>query len=156
MFRIEGMCIEPSNGSFFCSCPAGWQDKHCEKLVDLCTNVTCLHGGVCRASLLNYTCECLGESYSGRHCEVVASAIGVHQAVSRSFASVAIAMLTAVALFIIIMDVLKYGFGIDVAGVDPKKSKSKKQTRDRIGVRFIYVNAPVPSLSLNAFPINKS
>lgn len=107
-------------------------------------NVTCLHNGVCRASLLNYTCECLGESYSGRHCEVVASAIGVRKAVSRSFASVAITVLLAVALLVIMMEVLKYGFGIDIIRVDPKKTQAKKRRADRIGVRFTYVNAPVP------------
>ena len=60
-----------------------------------------------------YKCECLSASYTGRHCEYVASGIVVRQYVSKSFAYVAIIALSMVMGFFIIMDILKYGFGID-------------------------------------------
>jgi hypothetical protein len=60
--------------------------------------------------------------------------------------------MVTVALFIVIMDILKYGFGIDAAPI--KKDKIKKQkpvkkvknTNPPIRIRFIYVNPSPPSL----------
>ena len=140
--------MDLSNGSFSCLCPLGWKNKHCETLVDFCANVTCLNKGACRTSLRNYTCECLGDSYSGRHCEVVASAIGVHQAIARSLAFVAIIALGTVVTFIVLMDVLRYGFGIDPAPSlihRRRRRVNREKTRSRVVTRLIYVNAsPTP------------
>ena len=77
----------------------------------------------------------LARSYSGRHCEIKASSMAVKQAVSRSFASVAIVALICVAIFIVTMDVLKYGFG-----VDPTERYARKENDPHYIVRFIYVN----------------
>ena len=130
-----GKCNETSNSTFDCLCPPAWRGAHCETSIDACANVTCQNNGVCRSSLLNYTCQCLGESYSGRHCEIKASSMAVKQAVSRSFAFVAIVALICVAIFIVTMDVLKYGFG-----VDPTERQARKKNDPHYIVRFIYVN----------------
>ncbi len=80
---------------------------------DFCFNATCQNNGVCRPLLLNYRCECLGDSYSDRHCEITATKIIIYKIVSKSFAYVAIIAIVSVAMFIVIMDILKYCFGID-------------------------------------------
>jgi hypothetical protein len=52
----------------------------------------------------------------------------------------------SVAIFIIIMDILKYCFGIDPVREELEQIRRKKQARKRKPViqRFIYVNAPPP------------
>lgn len=82
--------------------------------VNYCSNVKCLNRGVCRALFRNFTCECLGDNYSGLYCEITATRIIVFQILSKSFASVAILIIVSFIIFIIMMDILKYFFGIDV------------------------------------------
>ena len=72
-----------------------------------------INNGVCRSLFRNFTCECLGTSYSDRVCEKTATKIIVYSVVSKSFAYLAIIILVSFASFIIIMDILNYGFGID-------------------------------------------
>ena len=68
----------------------------------------------------------------------------MHQAVSRSFAYVAIIALIAVALFIAAMDILKYGFGIDPVPNDRDRMKPpKRRMKSRVAVRFTYVHSPL-------------
>jgi hypothetical protein len=143
-FFLIGTCNETSETTFNCTCESGWEGNRCEIRVDYCFNVTCQNKGVCRPSLLNYTCECLGTSYSGRHCEIRASKIIIYTIVSKSFAYIAIIAITFVAMFIVIMDILKYCFGIDPTREDLEIIRRKKLLRKRKPViqRFIYVNAP--------------
>jgi hypothetical protein len=96
--------------------------------------------------LLNYSCECLGDSYSGRHCEITATRIIIYKTVSKSFAYVAIIALVSVAMFVIIMDILKYCFGIDPVHEEREKIRRAKRAKKRKPViqRFVYVNAPPP------------
>ena len=134
-----GLCNASTNTSVVCSCQSGWQGSHCETQINYCQAGLCLNGGVCRSMLLTYRCECLGDSYSGRHCELIASHTRTYQMISRSFAFVAIVAMGTVALFIIIMDVLKYGFGIDpIVRVMPAKKEKKKRCLDI--VRYVYVD----------------
>ena len=124
-----------------------WRGVHCETSIDACANVSCQNSGVCRSSLLNYTCQCLGVSYSGRHCEIKATATAVKQAVSRSFAFVGIVALVTVLTFIVTMDVLKYGFGVDPVDLPAERARRGRQgqngkRRPRTIVRFLYVDAP--------------
>ena len=111
-------------------------------MINSCANVTCLNNRVCRPALLNYTCACLGESYSGRHCEIKATSIAVRQKVSRSLAFVAILAIGCVMIFIVVLDLSKYCFDIHPADLETKRSKPR---RSRNGptfiVRFIYVNS---------------
>jgi hypothetical protein len=142
-----GTCNETSNRTFLCSCLSGWTDSYCQTKINYCSNVTCLNQGVCRPLLLNYTCECVGISYSGRHCEIVATTLVVRQIVCKSFGYIAILCLTIVVSFFVIMDILKYCFGIDPTKHEFERARRKKAAgrqakRSPVIQRFIYVNAP--------------
>ncbi len=53
--------------------------------------------------------------------------------------------MTSVAMFVVIMDILKYCFGIDPICEERERIRRKKQAKKRkrpIIQRFIYVNAP--------------
>ena len=114
-------------------------------MINYCTDTTCLNRGVCRPVLLNYTCECLGDSYLGRHCEIIARKTIVSQTVSRSFAFVAIVALGTVGMFVLALDVLNYGFGIDPAGEELQRAstrtRQRRRTKSIVAIRFLYVNA---------------
>ena len=113
-------------------------------MINFCYNVTCQNRGVCRPSLLNYTCECLGDSYFGQHCQFTATKIVILQMVSKSFAYVAIIAMVVVAMFIVIMDILKYCFGIDPVEEERERMRREKREKKRKPVveRFVYVNEP--------------
>ncbi|CAF1332299.1 unnamed protein product [Rotaria sordida] len=109
----QGTCVEISTTAFNCTCAPGWKDNQCERKIDYCYNITCENKGICRSMLMNYTCECLGESYSDRHCDIITKKILICRIISKSFAYIAIIPMTIVAMFVVIMDILKYCFGID-------------------------------------------
>ena len=69
---------------------------HCETKINYCEGVRCLNNGVCRPLSLDFTCECLGESYSGRYCEITATKTTVLKIVAKSFGYIAILALCAV------------------------------------------------------------
>ena len=60
-----------------------------------------------------YRCQCLTNDYWGRHCEYVSTRLLIRQYISESVGYVAILVLVATITFVIVMDVLKYIFGID-------------------------------------------
>ena len=68
----------------------------------------------------------------------------VRRIVSLSFAYIAISAIAAVALFVIVMDVLKYFFGIDLAREELEKIQQQKRVKRRRPViqKFVYVNEP--------------
>lgn len=148
--------MESSNETFTCNCQDGWHGKHCEIIDDHCAGVTCKNKGVCRPSFRTYTCECLAESFSGQHCEIVATKIQIYKIVSKSFAYVGIIVMTSVALFIIIMDILKYGLGIDPVETERNRTRRKIQIKKRRPTvqRFIYVNTTVSLLQEQANSTN--
>ncbi|CAF4904762.1 unnamed protein product [Rotaria sp. Silwood1] len=125
----HGTCNETSNTTFYCICNDGWQGTNCELMINFCDNITCEHNGVCRPLLLNYTCECLGNSYYGRHCEGVSTKIVIYKAVSTSFAYLGIVAMISVAMFVVIMDILKYCFGIDPTREELERIRRKKQEK---------------------------
>jgi hypothetical protein len=143
---FKGICNETSNKKFVCSCQNGWTGDHCQSMVNYCDGVKCENNGVCRPLFLNYTCVCLGTSYSGRHCEIVATSRVIRQTVSRSFAYIAILCLVLVISFFVIMDILKYCFGIDPAKDELAKLRRAKALKRAQGPpviqRFVYVDAP--------------
>lgn len=98
-------------------------------MINYCDTIKCENNAVCRPIFRNYTCECLGDSYSGRHCEIVATKIIVRQMVSKSFGYIAILALVLAAFFFVIMDILKYCFGIDPVGEEQERIRRKKQTK---------------------------
>lgn len=90
----------------------------------------CENNGVCRPSLMNYTCDCVGDNYYyGRHCEHTTPKIRLYRAVSKSFGYVAILGIVGVGGFFVIMDVLKYGFGIDPVDAEIKRIRAEKQMK---------------------------
>ena len=112
---------------------------------NLCAPDTCLNNGVCRPLLLNYKCECLGDSFSGRRCEIVATKILIYRFMSKSFAYIAIIAMTTVAMFVVIMDILKYCFGIDPVHEERERLRRQKQVQRRkrpVIHRFVYVTTP--------------
>ena len=141
-----GTCNETSNTTFACSCLNGWTGIHCESKINYCEGVKCENNGVCRPLFLNYTCEYLGTSYSGRHCEIVATSRIIRQIVTKSFGYVAIIFLVVVVSFFVIMDILKYCFGIDPTKDELEKIRRakamKRMKRRPVIQRFTYVNAP--------------
>ncbi|CAF1399100.1 unnamed protein product [Adineta ricciae] len=149
----HGKCNEASTTTFNCTCADGWQGIHCESLVNYCDlkNITCHSNGICRPLFLNYTCECLGNNYySGRHCEITSRKITIFTFVSKTFSYIAIIALIVVAMFIIIMDILKYCFGIDPVAAERRKLRREKLLAKRKRViiqRFTYVNAPSKQLA---------
>ena len=115
-------------------------------MINYCVDVKCMNNAVCRSLFLNYSCECLTSSYSGRHCEIVSTGLIVRQTVSKSVGYVAIIFLVAVVSFIVIMDILKYGFGIDPTKDELERIRRSKPVRRRrrppVIERFTYVNEP--------------
>jgi hypothetical protein len=143
---VLGTCNDTGNQTFHCRCPKDWVGEHCERLVDYCENVTCENNGICRSLVGDYLCECLGDSYSGRRCEITSSRTAINQAVSKSLGYIAILSLSIVGVFIVSLDVLKYGFGIDpVAAERTRLERTKKPAKRRpppVIERFVYVNRP--------------
>ena len=140
-----GVCDEPSSSTFHCSCFSGWHGKRCELRVNYCANVTCLNGGVCRSSMLGYTCACPSDSYFGPFCEVTSKNVQIRKIVAKSIGFVGIGALIVTSAFVVVMDVLKYGFGIVPAHKDQKRRRRRNMRRQMhppIYFRFVYVNAP--------------
>ncbi|CAF3922656.1 unnamed protein product [Adineta steineri] len=141
----NGSCIERTATAFNCSCQSGWQGRHCEIKINYCENVTCFNSGICRSLLLDYTCECLSKSFTGRHCEITQNTMVIHQMVSKSIGYISIIFIVGVCMFFVIMDILKYCFRIDPAKSQLKKTQQKKRPkkakRPLIIQKFAYVNA---------------
>ncbi len=141
---FSGICENISDSIFICQCVLGWQGIHCETKVNYCENITCFNNGVCQPLVRDYMCKCLGEGFSGRYCEIAASKIRLYQILGKSFAYIAIITMISAGMFIVIMDVLKYCFGIDVTRKDFKKKnqrkKRPKKNRPPVIIRFKYVN----------------
>lgn len=98
-------------------------------MINYCQNITCKNQGVCRPLFLDYKCECLSGSYSGQYCEIIAKKIILYQTVAKSFAYVSIIAIVCVGMFVIIMDVLKYVFGIDPVREELERMKSKSEAK---------------------------
>lgn len=149
---FSGICNTTSDLTFNCTCTNEWEGVRCERKKNNCHNIICENRGVCRSLVDNYTCECLGDSYYGRHCEFTATKIVIYKMVSKSFAYVAIIAMVVVVMFVIIMDVLKYCFGIDPVHRERERlwREKRKKKHKPVIQRFVYVNAPTPSSSENA------
>ncbi|CAF1013859.1 unnamed protein product [Adineta ricciae] len=128
----NGTCSETSNTTYSCYCQPGWQDDRCKTKVNYCSNVTCYNHGVCRPLVLDYQCQCLAGSFSGRHCEIVASTTKIHRILSKSFVYIAIMAMITVVMLVIIMDILKYGFHIEPSIQDLDRAQRDKQTKKRM------------------------
>lgn len=143
-----GTCQKATNNPFPCVCAPGWEGERCQRRTNYCYNITCQNRGVCRSLLLNYSCECV-YGYYGQYCETATMALVIHQIVSTSFAYVAIIAMGAVAMFVVVMDILKYCFGIDPVEEERKKIQQTRRAKKHKPViqRFVYVNTPTASSS---------
>ena len=150
--RNDGICIEMNstvfgnNGSiFYCECTEGYQGGTCQLKLDLCANITCANKGVCKTIAMVWKCMCLSEElYYGDRCQYQTGALKVKEAMSRSFASVAITAIVLTCTFVISMDVLKYVFHIDPVKIERQKVRQKKRDKAQSHVprapeRFQYV-----------------
>lgn len=142
LFFFIGTCNTTLNSTSLCICTTGWEGIYCEKKINFCLNITCINSGICEPLFLNYTCRCLS-GYSGRYCEITITKIVIYKIVSKSFSYIAIVALISVVVFIVIMDILKYGFGIDPVREERERIRRKKLEKNRKPVvrRFIYTNA---------------
>jgi hypothetical protein len=68
---------------------------------------------------------------------------------AKSISSIAIIVMISAAMFIIIMDILKYCFGIDPTREERERIRRKKKAKKRKPViqRFVYVNPPTPQVA---------
>ena len=112
-YRYLGWCERIDKTLYRCECSPGWTDVHCDRWINHCENITCLNGALCRSTPFDYQCLCLTSSYSGRHCEQIETTLRVRQMLSKSFAYIVIIAFVLVFAFILALDILKYGFGID-------------------------------------------
>jgi hypothetical protein len=66
---------------------------------------------------------------------------------AKSISSIAIIIMISAAMFIIIMDILKYCFGIDPTREEREQIRRKKKAKKRKPIiqRFAYVNPPTIS-----------
>ena len=114
-----------------CNCNPGREGHHCEHMTNYCHNISCNDHGICRPRLNNYSCECFGDSYYGEHCEKTAMKIIILKTVSKSFAYIAILAMVVVGMFVVIMDILKYCFGIDPVEEERQIIRREKQKKKR-------------------------
>ena len=147
-----GTCNETSPNGFYCNCTMGWEGNLCERKTNYCYNVSCHNRGVCEPAFGHYTCRCLGDSFSGLHCEITATETIIYGMASKSFAYFSILIITAFVTFIVVMDILKYCFGIDPPCEERRRIRRKKWAKRRRPViqRFVYVHEPSISLPSDA------
>ena len=119
-------------------CKPGWRGILCERKINFCENITCLNNGICRPLLLNFTCECLGTSYSGRFYEISLTKVMV---ISKSYCNY---FFNFYRYIFVMMDILKYCFGIDPTKHELEKFRRQKarkmQRRSPVIQRFVYLN----------------
>ena len=110
--------------SFFCNCSQGYAGDHCQNTINYCTHVTCMNNGVCRPLLLDYKCECFS-GISGRHCETIETHVIVRQYVAKSFTFISILVISITVGFIVVLDILKYLFRMDVTWKERQQIRYK-------------------------------
>lgn len=137
-----GSCIGTSKDDFYCRCHRNWTGRFCEIKVNFCPEKTCYNRGQCRPLLGYAICECLPGSFTGDQCEITLKKVSLLRIISKSFAYVAIVALCSVALFVIVMDILKYFFGIDPVAEDREQLRQEKRRRRPKIEHFVYVNRP--------------
>ena len=120
---VVGTCQSLINGTIACRCVSGREGSRCERRTDFCSDVKCENDGVCQSRSVTYQCLCVSDSYSGVYCEVVSGKIRMYRISALTIACASIAMIVGCATFVVVMDVLKYVFGIHVAKVKQFKKR---------------------------------
>ncbi|CAF1171569.1 unnamed protein product [Adineta ricciae] len=142
---LYGTCRPITNSTYDCTCSYGYEGTRCERKINYCWNITCYNRGVCRPLLGAYKCECLFGT-GGEHCEKITTKLYIYRVVATSFAFIAILAMISVILFVIIMDFLRYFFGIDPVRRERERIRKERRAKRRKPViqRFVYVNAKPP------------
>jgi hypothetical protein len=157
-----GTCNETSNDST-CTCPTGKTGVHCESEIDICANISCKNDAQCTSSYGNWSCLCTNtELYSGTYCQIKSSSLKTKEIVTRSFGVVAIGCISTVVGFVLLMDVLKYGFNVDPVDTElnswvrrkeryrQEQKRRKREEKQRkantlqqpvFAIRFHYIHA---------------
>jgi len=112
-------------------CSSEFVGERCEFVRGPCQPTTCWNNGTCnnRSSILKF--------------------------VSKSFGYVSIIFLLCTVAFFVVMDVLKYCFGIDPTKQDLERIRRQKaierakKNRKPVIQKFTYVNAPPPPTTTN-------
>lgn len=65
---VVGTCVN-FPGSYNCSCPAGFEGRHCEMNIDDCILSSCQNGGTCNDGANHFTCTCPAR-YLGATCTI--------------------------------------------------------------------------------------
>ncbi|UJR19938.1 hypothetical protein I4U23_023070 [Adineta vaga] len=127
-----GSCYSTSSTTFNCLCPAPWEGRFCETKINYCHGITCQNRGVCQSLTNNSICKCLGDHYYyGRYwdyCEIICLCAVIAMAV--------------VAILVVVMDILKYGFGIDPVHEEREKLRQERRAKRRhfLVRRYGFVN----------------
>ena len=98
----------------------------------MCINITCQNKGRCVPHYLSWSCVCLGSLYFGKYCEETSTEIKIKKILSKSFASIAITAIVVVFLFVIIMDILTFVFGIDPVRGERDAIKSEQNKKKEL------------------------
>ena len=141
-----------NNGSNFrCECVDGYNGVYCQLQVDLCSNITCENRGMCFTVDFMWKCLCLDTSlYYGDYCQFKTNKLVIREILSKSFASIAIGVISTTCGFILIMDILKYFFHIDPVEYEresyrkrlDERRRARRQIKERepkFALRFQYV-----------------
>ena len=113
-------------------------------MIDFCNQTKCENQGVCRPLVSRAICECV-DGYFGEFCQKHRGELITQKAASKSLAYIAIIALCCVVAFVVVLDILKYFFGIDPAKEERKRMREKKKRRKKrrpVVQRFIYIPAP--------------
>jgi hypothetical protein len=90
-----------------CLCAPGFQGQHCQENIDDCINIHCSNHGICQDEISSYSCLCFNGFY-GSECEQKNVETVLLQVVSKSFATVAILLIAAIAGLFVASDIHTY------------------------------------------------
>lgn len=65
-----GSCISKTGANYICTCPQGWEGKHCDMMHDGCSSSPCLNNGTCvNENGGKYNCQC-PPAFVGDSCQI--------------------------------------------------------------------------------------
>ena len=91
----------------YCVCPPGFQGDHCEDNINDCSNIDCSNHGICQDGIETYTCACF-DGFFGKHCEDANMETVLLQVASKSFALVAILLISSIGILVVASDIHTY------------------------------------------------
>jgi hypothetical protein len=123
----NGTCINSQDlTSFTCQCPEGspYFGQYCEKIINLCENVTCSFHGYCIQNQSETKCKCFN-GYDGDKCENESSSVKLVKSVQWTTTVISILFISTFWIIIVLNDLLNY-FKIGHKRIDINEWKSEK------------------------------